>query len=128
MAPKGRRKSTTSKKQRRTNLKKKVVKTKKQEESQNYTSESSSTSANDFGKKKNNEVLDFEGTVDNVCSSGCSTPKGHKFRIPEILTCPPAPKKQRLVSNYSFKRSPIAFFAPPDLELFFYYALRGISV
>lgn len=79
-------------------------------------------------------------TMNNVtkCSNnnGCSTPKGQKFRIPEISTCPPAPKKRRLdesqspssASSFSVRRSPIAFFAPPDLELFFHRALRGISV
>ncbi|KAF8403813.1 hypothetical protein HHK36_011919 [Tetracentron sinense] len=56
---------------------------------------------------------------------GCSTPKGQRFRIPEILTCPPAPKKLRVASNCSSHRSPITFFAPPDLELFFFFALHG---
>jgi len=63
-----------------------------------------------------------------IPSTGCCTPKAQRFRIPEISTCPPAPKKQRLVSNCSLQRSPIAFFAPPDLELFFFFALRDISV
>ncbi|KAI9196533.1 hypothetical protein LWI28_024738 [Acer negundo] len=63
-------------------------------------------------------------------SSGCSTPKAERFRIPEIVTCPPAPKKQRVMtsSNCSLHRTPIAFYAPPDLELFFFCALRDISV
>lgn len=77
-------------------------------------------------------VDNFDQAVDDdddVSTSGCSTPKAQRFRIPEIVTCPPAPKKQRvLISDCSFQRSPIAFYAPPDLELFFYFALRGISV
>ncbi|PPD95483.1 hypothetical protein GOBAR_DD07487 [Gossypium barbadense] len=50
-----------------------------------------------------------------------STPKAQRFRIPEMETCPPAPKKQRLLlSDCSLQTTPIAFFAPPDLELFFF--------
>ncbi|MBA0757778.1 hypothetical protein Gotri_020845 [Gossypium trilobum] len=50
-----------------------------------------------------------------------STPKAQRFRIPEMETCPPAPKKQRLLlSDCSLQKTPIAFFAPPDLELFFF--------
>ena len=62
-----------------------------------------------------------------VCSSGCATPKAKRFRIPEVQTCPPAPKKRRVVPNCSSKRSPIAFFASPDIELFFFSALRNVS-
>lgn len=101
MAPHGRRII----KSRKTHLKKKIVGEPKKEE------------------ETENEVTDFEGSVvvvdSNISPSGCSTPKGQKFRIPESLTCPPAPKKQRVISNCSSKRSPIAFFSPPDLELFF---------
>ncbi|XVF47384.1 hypothetical protein PTKIN_Ptkin03bG0104600 [Pterospermum kingtungense] len=60
--------------------------------------------------------------------SPCSTPKAQRFRIPEINTCPPAPKKQRVLSNCLLKTTPITFFAPPDLELFFFFALKDISV
>lgn len=80
-------------------------------------------------------LLDHDDDTSSGSSSGsgCSTPKAQRFRIPEIVTCPPAPKKQRVVSNCSsLQRSPssrpIAFFAPPDLELFFFFALRDISV
>ncbi|CAL1409624.1 unnamed protein product [Linum trigynum] len=79
--------------------------------------------------------------VGNESSSICSTPKGRRFRIPKINSCPPAPrKKQRdtdddaLFSSSqrsncsSLQRRPIAFFAPPDLELFFFFARRHISV
>ncbi|KAJ9698006.1 hypothetical protein PVL29_007218 [Vitis rotundifolia] len=61
----------------------------------------------------------------DISNNGFSTPKAQRFRIPEILTCPPAPKKRR--PNYSLRRSPIAFFAPPDLELFFFFALGDVS-
>ncbi|KAF1881276.1 hypothetical protein Lal_00023312 [Lupinus albus] len=65
-----------------------------------------------------------EDNEEGVCSSGCVTPKGKRFRIPEVLTCPPAPKKRRVISNYSAKRS-TKFFASPDIELFFFSALRN---
>nr|GMD71478.1 cyclin-dependent protein kinase inhibitor SMR9 [Ipomoea batatas] len=68
------------------------------------------------------------GAADDVCS----TPKAERFRIPAMETCPPAPKKRRVMTSWpppSLRRSsntpPIAFFAPPDIELFFYFALRG---
>lgn len=84
---------------------------------------------------KNLLLLDHDDDTSSSSStgSGCSTPKAQRFRIPEIVTCPPAPKKQRVVSNcFSLQRNPssrpIAFFAPPDLELFFFFALRDISV
>ncbi|KAL0419567.1 UNVERIFIED_CONTAM: Cyclin-dependent protein kinase inhibitor SMR9 [Sesamum radiatum] len=70
--------------------------------------------------------------VENVDSiSACSTPKGRRYRIPEIKTCPPAPKKRRVFTAAgcnSLRRTPVAFFAHPDIELFFYLALRGIPV
>ncbi|KAJ0232227.1 Cyclin-dependent protein kinase inhibitor SMR13 [Hirschfeldia incana] len=55
--------------------------------------------------------------------SGCCTPKSHKYRIPEMLTCPPAPKKQRVPQNCVLRRRQIIFFAPPEIELFFVKAL-----
>ncbi|CAI9106386.1 OLC1v1005526C1 [Oldenlandia corymbosa var. corymbosa] len=58
--------------------------------------------------------------------SPCTTPRSEKFRIPEIQTCPPAPKKQRVTNYSTLTRRPIAFFAPPDVELFFFVALRDI--
>ncbi|GMP88032.1 hypothetical protein CsSME_00040168 [Camellia sinensis var. sinensis] len=82
-----------------------------------------------LNRSKNKEIIiDVDDGV-GVTSSGCSTPKGPRFQIPPILTCPPAPKKQRVASNCSLlRRTPIAFFAPPDLELFFSFALRDIMV
>ncbi|TKY53328.1 hypothetical protein E2542_SST24855 [Spatholobus suberectus] len=63
---------------------------------------------------------------EDICSRGCSTPKGKRFRIPEVLTCPPAPKKRRVTITCSSKRSPIAFFTSPDIELFFYSAIKSV--
>ncbi|XP_059430961.1 cyclin-dependent protein kinase inhibitor SMR9-like [Corylus avellana] len=121
MAPSGRIRRTTRptrRQPRRNHFKKRLPHSKTNQEaiiiSRNLpSSNSSSTTISD----------DIE-----IPSSGCCTPKAQRFRIPEISTCPPAPKKQRLVSNCSLQRSPIAFFAPPDLELFFFFALQDISV
>ncbi|XAR68588.1 hypothetical protein NMG60_11003767 [Bertholletia excelsa] len=88
------------------------------------SSRPTSISSSCFCKTTSN--VDGEG-VDAV-NSGCSTPKGPRFRMPEILTCPPAPKKRRALSNCSLQRNPIAFFAPPDIELFFLFALRDVQI
>ncbi|CAI0430843.1 unnamed protein product [Linum tenue] len=66
--------------------------------------------------------------VGNESSSICSTPKGQRFRIPKIDSCPPAPRKKQRSNCSSLQRRPVAFFAPPDLELFFLFARRHISV
>jgi len=64
-------------------------------------------------------------------SSGCSTPKAKRFRIPKVLTCPPAPKKRKVTppsACSSINRSPISLFSSPDIELFFFSALNNVSV
>ncbi|XP_009144906.1 cyclin-dependent protein kinase inhibitor SMR9-like [Brassica rapa] len=58
-----------------------------------------------------------------ISSHGCCTPKSTKSRIPEMLTCPPAPKKQRVAQNSALRRRQITFFAPPEIELLFVLAL-----
>lgn len=84
-----------------------------------------------FGEKvRSMENMSFNtNSSSEVLNNGCSTPKGKKFRIPRINKCPPAPMKRRSSSSNivsssinSLKRSPIAFFSPPDLELFFFFA------
>ncbi|XP_027337805.1 cyclin-dependent protein kinase inhibitor SMR9-like [Abrus precatorius] len=100
------------------------TKSKKQEISTVLPSSCSSITSQDSSKEVN---MDGSEVID-VSNSACSTPKGQKFRIPEISTCPPAPKKQRVLSNCTLRRSPLSFFAPPDLELFFFMALRDVSV
>ncbi|XP_061376380.1 cyclin-dependent protein kinase inhibitor SMR9-like [Gastrolobium bilobum] len=139
MAPSGRTTTTTSKtkttttttrrrtrQHRRTHFiqKKKHTQSKKQEISTVLPSSCSSISSQGSTKERD---MDISEVID-VSNSACSTPKGHKFRIPEISTCPPAPKKPRVLSNCSLRRSPLSFFAPPDLELFFLVALRDVSV
>ncbi|KAJ7964096.1 Cyclin-dependent protein kinase inhibitor SMR13 [Quillaja saponaria] len=129
MAPSGRRTTTsrtkaasTRKPRRPHSFKKQPVQRKNQE-----TSTITLTSSSNNNSKK--DVMGFDqGTIEVSSTSDCSTPKAQRFRIPEILTCPPAPKKQRVLSNCSLHRSPIAFFAPPDIELFFFFELRDIPV
>ncbi|KAL0390812.1 UNVERIFIED_CONTAM: Cyclin-dependent protein kinase inhibitor SMR9 [Sesamum calycinum] len=85
--------------------------------------ESSSLSPADSPvKPSSGDSSDLED-VEMCSSSGCSTPKAERFRIPEIKTCPPAPKKRRMVTSCSSSRTSISFFAPPDIELFFNFAL-----
>ncbi|KAL6966503.1 hypothetical protein U1Q18_012370 [Sarracenia purpurea var. burkii] len=78
------------------------------------------------GNSSKTNSVDFDGV--DVASGGCSTPKGERFHIPPILTCPPAPKKRRVLSDCSPRRTPIGFFAPPDLDLVLLFALRKILV
>ncbi|KAK3217788.1 hypothetical protein Dsin_011758 [Dipteronia sinensis] len=74
-----------------------------------------------------------EASSQQDINGGCSTPKGERFRIPEILSCPPAPMKKASTttsskpSKRSSSSSPIPFFAPPDIELFFLFAFPNVS-
>ncbi|KAJ4953769.1 hypothetical protein NE237_030601 [Protea cynaroides] len=53
----------------------------------------------------------------------CCTPRAKECRIPDVLTCPPAPRKQR--ASYSsplplnMKETEEEFFSPPNLESIF---------
>ncbi|OMO87282.1 hypothetical protein CCACVL1_09147 [Corchorus capsularis] len=60
--------------------------------------------------------------------SGFSTPKGKKFRIPEMLSCPGAPMKPRVGPKLMSRRSSaITFFSSPEIELFFFLAFHHVS-
>ncbi|KAF5447794.1 hypothetical protein F2P56_033316 [Juglans regia] len=130
-SPTGRTRTRPTRKTGRKHFKKRQLvqysKINQEEASTSLPSNSSTPSCNDFSKIGDIDHFD-QGVHHEVPSSGCSTPKAQRFRIPEMSTCPPAPKKQRVVSNCSLQRSPIPFFAPPDLELFFFFALQDISV
>ncbi|KAL3850126.1 hypothetical protein ACJIZ3_012008 [Penstemon smallii] len=94
---------------------------------QNNQENSAVAPVNSSPVKPSNDVGDSCSNI-NIA---CLTPKAKRNRIPEIQTCPPAPKKRRMVKSSSFtlrRNTPIAFFASPDIELFFYLALRGIQV
>ncbi|KAJ7516431.1 hypothetical protein O6H91_22G057800 [Diphasiastrum complanatum] len=51
------------------------------------------------------------------------TPKARACSIPQVLECPPAPRKKRAVGKRRIARA-TAFFNPPDLELFFTHDKR----
>ncbi|PIA48373.1 hypothetical protein AQUCO_01400764v1 [Aquilegia coerulea] len=90
-----------------------------------YSPTSSTTSVDEeVLKNEDKEVQDSSGF--EVSSSDCSTPKAQRHQIPKIVLCPPAPKKRKIVSPCSSLRSPISFFAPPDIEHFFYFAVHTI--
>lgn len=89
----------------------------------------------DRKQKKAMENTEVDDTKKDIIfsssSSGCSTPKAKRFRIPKVLTCPPAPKKRRVTppsACSSINRSPISLFSSPDIELFFFSALNNVSV
>lgn len=85
---------------------------------------------------KNNEEVSFDvspcksTSLKNDTSNIISTPKAKRFQIPEINTCPPAPKKKRRIlfsssttcNKNSLKRSHLSCFTPLDLEIFFNFA------
>lgn len=57
---------------------------------------------------------------DLVHEYSCATPKGKRFRIPEISTCPPAPKKRKIAATAKSclprRLSNDAMFSPPDVD------------
>ncbi|CAL0307336.1 unnamed protein product [Lupinus luteus] len=85
-------------------------------------------------KKKQSKKQEISTDISASCIvsevAEVSTPKGQKFRIPEVSTCPPAPKKKPriLSSNCSLRRSPLQLFAPLELEIFFSIALPEVSL
>ncbi|KAF7816044.1 Cyclin-dependent protein kinase inhibitor SMR13 [Senna tora] len=92
--------------------------------SSSSSSSSEATTSTVTTDNNNNEETAPPPPPSSSSSSCCSTPKGEKFRIPDISTCPPAPKKKlNLSTNNNHHFSPISFFAPPDLELFFFLSL-----
>ena len=126
MAPSGRsRRRRRTRKPRRTQFKK-HSKNDEEVASVDFGDNTSITSSDRFSKISNIDDDDHITNGVDVPASGCSTPKGHRFQIPEILMCPPAPKKRRALPNCSIRRTPIAFFNPPEIEQFFLFALRHI--
>ncbi|MED6204604.1 hypothetical protein PIB30_010458 [Stylosanthes scabra] len=126
----GRRRTTS------TNLKKKQKsrvnnEKKRKEEEEEVVGVATSVVSHELTKEGSTDRPYDDEEVIDVVGSRCSTPKGNKFRIPEISTCPPAPKKQRVISssssNCSLRRSPLSFFSPPDLDLFFFMALSNTT-
>ncbi|KAL0855592.1 hypothetical protein Bca101_060745 [Brassica carinata] len=128
---KARKQNRAEKKLKRTHFKKQVPQHKNTEKSTILEHTSSSTivsSCSSITKSVSPQDINHYVTSPSpaVLSSpdegggdGCCTPKAQKSRIPEMLTCPPAPKKQRVLKNCVLMRRQIVFFAPPEIELFF---------
>ncbi|ESW17611.1 hypothetical protein PHAVU_007G253900 [Phaseolus vulgaris] len=89
------------------------------------TTSSSSSSSSSYSSSGTKEVI--KSVDDDNEEDTCCTPKGKRFRIPEVSTCPPAPKKRRVAITCSTKKSPIAFFASPDMELFFFSGIKSVA-
>ncbi|KAI3409351.1 uncharacterized protein J3R85_019424 [Psidium guajava] len=134
MAPKSRsrvkRRSTRRKPRKAHQNQKKVVQVNDQESPNRMPlSFISSTTSSDQKLAKNGDHNSTNEAAIGMDLS-CSTPKGKRFCIPKIQTCPPAPMKKRVRDSdclSSLHRSPISFFASPDIELFF-FAPHGLSV
>ncbi|KAJ8498416.1 hypothetical protein OPV22_008968 [Ensete ventricosum] len=95
---------------------------------QHKNSEPSRRPTDDVSAKQAMSDLEEKRAID-IAAAGSSTPKAKTSRIPEHLSCPPAPKKRRVTGlRWSESTPPVPFFTSPDLDLFFLYALREISL
>ncbi|XP_058746691.1 cyclin-dependent protein kinase inhibitor SMR13-like [Vicia villosa] len=119
-------KTTSRKKKTRTTKGRKLTRS-SHFKNQQLESKKQETSSENKDRNMDSDKVVEDVSVPPTSKSICSTPKGQKFRIPEISTCPPAPKKQRqrVLSNFSLRRT---FFAPPDLEMFLCVALQDSPV
>ncbi|KAL5986652.1 hypothetical protein ACLOJK_014985 [Asimina triloba] len=109
----------TCKKKRRAQLKK------SKESFQAFSSMSKAPTSPQFNHP---QVDEGKNSID-IRSDDCSTPKSSRIPArPDLLPCPPAPKKKR-AALHSSKRIPAAstsFFNAPELELFFFFAFRNV--
>lgn len=65
-------------------------------------------------------VVEKAARDDVVDTEECSTtPTGEESRIPTTFTCPPAPKKRKPSSKFSYRSGAREFFTPPDLDSVF---------
>ncbi|CAH1420622.1 unnamed protein product [Lactuca virosa] len=55
---------------------------------------------------------------DENSKSGSTTPTSNQSRIPEVLPCPPPPRKRRPVST-CHNNGNMEFFTSPDIDSFF---------
>lgn len=77
-------------------------------------------SSNRVGDSGSGVTSDEESctSISNGNSEECGTPKAKECRIPELLTCPPAPRKRRAISRHRPVPSE-GFFSSPELDLLF---------
>ncbi|KAL7094865.1 hypothetical protein ACP275_11G131300 [Erythranthe tilingii] len=61
---------------------------------------------------------DDGGGEDFARAAGSTTPTARESKLPEKLSCPPAPRKRRPTSTCHINGA-IEFFIPPDLESVF---------
>ncbi|XP_057539102.1 cyclin-dependent protein kinase inhibitor SMR2-like isoform X1 [Amaranthus tricolor] len=73
--------------------------------------------------KKSGKSMEDDSAINKSLDDVCSTPKSEKYKIPEIQTCPPAPKKPKHDNCLNQKRRAITFFAHPDLDKFLMFAM-----
>ncbi|KAF9592765.1 hypothetical protein IFM89_017335 [Coptis chinensis] len=109
----------------RTQYKKKLLQPKNEVKPVEFPYCSTPTSSEKLSKVEEKDMHHSSKGLE-VSSSVCSTPKAQRHRIPTRVLCPPAPKKRRILSHCSSQRKPISFFAPPDIEHFFCFALQTI--
>ncbi|GMI79652.1 hypothetical protein like AT3G20898 [Hibiscus trionum] len=76
-------------------------------------------SDSDTGSSVDNDGVQALQGDNGTC---CSTPKGKRFKIPEILACPPAPMKPKVAPKLS--SSTRTFFSSQDVEIFFFLAFQ----
>lgn len=124
--------SSTTRNSRTSTLQKKQQEKKKKKQPLKKNEEISTISPCKTSLKNNSTMIDGSNCSNEYC---CSTPKAKRYQIPEIKTCPPAPKKKRRIlstsskcNTSSLKRTPISLFTPPDSELFLLFAFRDIPV
>lgn len=80
----------------------------------------SATSPLGFKVEESEENIEREATEENICSSGSTTPKGERFRVPKVVLddCPPAPEKNRsIMTDSSLSKEEV--FASSAIDLFF---------
>ncbi|MCL7048954.1 hypothetical protein MKW94_011289 [Papaver nudicaule] len=73
-------------------------------------------------KKMRNEIEDHHHQIRSRESSYCTTPTAKQHKIPEVMTCPPAPKKQRhfyVVNSAKAKKRSDYFIPPLNFEAIF---------
>eukprot|EP01018_Ginkgo_biloba_P039887 Gb_15487 [translate_table: standard] len=54
-----------------------------------------------------------------VSTASCETPKSEEHKIPEILCCPPPPRKPKATAKRKASVQGAGFFVPCDLNLLF---------
>ncbi|WJX83841.1 hypothetical protein P8452_66470 [Trifolium repens] len=98
------------------------------EESMKRSCEHATSSPDSKVQQEVNNSDDVEEVdEENMCSSGFTTPKGKRFRIPKVSyeDCPPAPMRSRPVRSLDHSPSNTKkVFASPEIDSFFIHSQR----